>query len=106
MPLKNIGLSLAVLLAVVFAQAPHPIPNGYSLPNGWRITPIGKAINTEDLILNLTASRDGKVIITQHGGFNPHGLMVIDATTEEPVQRIGLTSAWLGLAWSHDASKL
>ena len=33
-----------------------PIPGGYSLPNGWRITPAGKAIHTEDLILNLTSS--------------------------------------------------
>jgi hypothetical protein len=90
----------------VFAQAPHPIPGGYSLPNGWRITPVGKAIPTEDLILNLTGSRDGKVVIAQHGGFNPHGQMVIDAKTEEAVQRIGLTSAWLGPAWSHDGSKL
>lgn len=103
---KHIGLSVVIPLAIVFAQAPHPIPGGYSLPNGWRITPVGKAINTEDLILNLTGSRDGKVIIAQHGGFNPHGLMVINAKTEEAVQRISLTSAWLGLAWSHDGSKL
>jgi YVTN family beta-propeller protein len=92
--------------AMLFAQAPHPIPGGYSLPNGWRITPVGKAIPTEDLILNLTSSKDGKVIIAQHGGFNPHGLLVIDTATEKPVQRIGLLSAWLGLAWSADGSKL
>lgn len=90
----------------LLAQAPHPIPNGYSLPNGWRITPAGKAIATEDLILNLTASRDHKVVIAQHGGFNPHGLLVIDTAKEEPIQRIGLKSSWLGLAWSHDGKKL
>lgn len=95
-----------LLMGSIFAQAPHPIPNGYSLPNGWRITPAGKAIATEDLILNLTASRDGKIVIAQHGGFNPHGLLVIDAAKEEPVQRIGLKSAWLGLAWSNDGRKL
>jgi YVTN family beta-propeller protein len=97
---------LSLFLASASAQAPHPIPGGYSLPNGWRITPIGKAIPTEDLILNLTASPDGKVVIAQHGGFNPHGLLVIDAKTEEPVQKIQLTSAWLGLAWSNDGTKL
>ncbi len=101
--------SIAVVFlfsAAVFAQAPHPIPGGYSLPNGWRITPIGKAIPTEDLILNLSGSPDGQVVIAQHGGFNPHGLMVIDTKTEEAVQRIGLRSAWLGLAWAHDGKKL
>ena len=96
---------LSLLSASLYAQAPHPIPGGFSLPNGWRITPIGKAIPTEDLILNLSGSADGKVVIAQHGGFNPHGLLVIDTKTEEPVQRIGLKSAWLGLAWSHDGTK-
>lgn len=99
--------SLLLLVAgVVAGQAPHRIPNGYSLPNGWRITPAGKAINTEDLILNLIGSPDGKVVIEQHGGFNPHGLTLIDTATEELVQRIGLKSAWLGMAWSNDGSRL
>jgi YVTN family beta-propeller protein len=92
--------------AILLAQAPQPIPGGHSLPNGWRITPVGHAIATEDLILNLVGSRDGKVVIAQHGGFNPHGLVVIDTATQQPVQRIGLKSAWLGMAWSHDGSKL
>ena len=91
--------------AFLTAQSPHPIPGGFSLPNGWQITPVGKAVHTEDLILNLSASKDGKVVIAQHGGFNPHGLVVIDAATEEAVQRIPLRSAWLGLAWSGDGSK-
>ncbi len=91
---------------LLLAQAPHPIPGGYSLPNGWQITPVGRAIPTEDLILNLTASKDNRVVIAQHGGFNPHGLLVIDSASEEAVQRISLHSAWLGLAWSNDGSKL
>src|SRR5260370_34392594 len=70
------------------------------------ITPYGKEIVTEDLILKLTQSKDEWVVIAQHGVFNPHGLLVIDALTEEPVQRIGLHSAWLGLAWSGNGSKL
>lgn len=97
---------LPLLTAALAAQPPHPIPGGYSLPNGWRITPAGKAIASEDLLLNLSGSPDGKIVVAQHGGFNPHGLLVIDTTTEEPVQRIGLRSAWLGLAWSNDGKRL
>ena len=99
-------LTPLLILAPLFAQAPHPVPGGYSLPNGWQITPVGKAIPTEDLILNLTQSKDERIVVAQHGGFNPHGLLVIDTATQTPVQRIGLHSAWLGLAWSHDGSKL
>lgn len=95
-----------VLTCIAAAQAPHPIEGGYSLPNGWQITPVGKAIHTEDLILNLISSPDGKAVIAQHGGFNPHGLLVIDSVRDEPIQRIPLKSAWLGLAWSKDGRKL
>ena len=76
------------------------------LPNGWRITPFGESIPTEDLILNIQAAPDGKAVIALHGGYNPHGLVVIDSATERAIQRIGLRSAWLGMAWSRDGSKL
>ena len=33
-------------------QRPQPIPGGFDLPNGWRITPAGKSIaGTEDMVL-------------------------------------------------------
>jgi YVTN family beta-propeller protein len=107
MTLRLVMTTLALAAGyAVYAQAPHPIQGGYSLPNGWRITPVGKAIATEDLILNLTQSQDGRVVIAQHGGFNPHGLLVIDTAKQEAVQRIPLPSAFLGFAWSQDGSKL
>jgi YVTN family beta-propeller protein len=91
---------------VTARRLPQPIPGGYALPNGWRITPAGKSVDTEDLVLNLTTAPDGASVIATHGGFNPHGLVVIDAKTEQVTQRIPLRSAWLGLAWSLDGSKL
>lgn len=90
----------------LFAQLPKPTSDGYFLPNGWRITPLGKAIPTEDMLLNLLPSPDGKVVVALHGGFNPHGLVVVDTAKEEATQRIKLKSAWLGMAWSPDGSKL
>src|SRR5215468_10283929 len=100
-------LTLFALAGLMAAQAPHSLPDGgFALPNGWKITPFGKSIPTEDLILNLQPSPDGKVVIAQHGGFNPHGLVVIDAASENAIQRIPLKSAWLGLAWSNDGHRL
>jgi hypothetical protein len=89
-----------------WAQLPKPIQGGYDLPNGWKITPAGRAIVTEDMVLKVVASPDGRSIIALHSGFNPHGLVVIDAKTQEAVQRIGLKSAWLGMAWSPDGKTL
>jgi YVTN family beta-propeller protein len=58
------------------------------------------------MLLNISPSPDGRVAVALHGGFNPHGLVVVDTATEEAVQRIPLKSAWLGMAWSPDGTKL
>lgn len=100
-------ISLVLAFAgALSAQFPAPNPDGYDLPNGWKLTPAGKQIRTEDMILGLSKSPDGKALIALHSGFNPHGMVVIDTKTEEPSQRVSLKSAWLGLAWSPDGKRL
>jgi YVTN family beta-propeller protein len=103
------GFAILLLALAGLSQAaelPGPTSEGYSLPNGWRITPVGKAIPTEDLILDVAASPDGRAVVAAHCGFDPHGLVVIDPAAEEAVQRIALPSAWHGLAWSPDGATL
>jgi YVTN family beta-propeller protein len=88
-------------------QGPKYIPGGFDLPNGWRITPAGKAIATiEDLVLNTVVSPDGKIIVATHSGYLPHGIDVIDVKTRKLVQEIPLKTTWLGLAWSSDGHTL
>jgi YVTN family beta-propeller protein len=88
-------------------QLPQPISGGFDLPNGWRITPAGKAIvETEDMVLKMVVAPDGRSVIATHAGYNPHGLVVIDAKTRQAVQRIPLKSTWLGLAWAPDGKTL
>jgi len=98
--------TLLVLASALAAQTPQAIPGGYSLPNGWRLTPVGKSLETNDMVLNATAAPDGLAVIAMHAGYNPHGLVVVDTKTEEIVQRIPLKSAWFGLAWSPDGKRL
>ena len=88
------------------AQTPQAISGGYALPNGWRLTPAGKSLETSDMVLNTTIAPDGQSVIAMHAGYNPHGLVVIDTKTEQIVQRIPLKSAWFGLAWSPDGKRL
>jgi YVTN family beta-propeller protein len=97
---------LAVLCGPARAQLPHAVPGGFDLANGWHITPVGKAVGTEDMVLKLVTAPDGKVVIASHSGFNPHGLVVIDAKTQEPLERIRLKSTWMGMAWSRDGTTL
>jgi YVTN family beta-propeller protein len=76
------------------------------LPNGWKLTLLGKSIPTEDLILKSVVSPDGKAVIAVTAGFNPHGLVVVDTRTEQATQRITLKSAYNGLSWSPDGKSL
>jgi YVTN family beta-propeller protein len=95
------------LVLALLAQFPASTPDGgYDLPNGWKLTPAGKQIRTEDMVLGLSKSPDGKALIALHSGFNPHGMVVVDTKTEEPTQRVSLKSAFLGLTWSPDGKKL
>ncbi len=67
------------------------IAGGFDLPNGWRITPAGKAIATiEDLVLNLVGSPDGRIVIASHSGYLPHGIDVFDTKTQKQTQHIEL----------------
>jgi len=99
-------LTFLVALSAIAQQLPHATPNGYELPNGWRLTPLGRAVPTEDMVLNVSMAPDRKAVIALHSGFNPHGLVVVDPKSEEAVQRIRLKSAWLGLAWAPNGKRL
>jgi YVTN family beta-propeller protein len=105
-PMKLLLLLAGAACLAPAQNLPHAVPGGYELPNGWRITPLGKPIHTEDMLLGITLAPDGKAAIGLHSGFNPHGLVVVDPRTQEAVQRIPLKSAFLGLAWSPDGRSL
>ncbi|QNI35373.1 bifunctional YncE family protein/alkaline phosphatase family protein [Edaphobacter albus] len=88
-------------------RLPKHFSDGSDLPNGWRITPAGKAVGEMgDLVMNLVSSPDGKVIISVNSGFLPHAIDVFDAKTHQKLQHIGLPSTWLGMAWSSDGHTL
>jgi YVTN family beta-propeller protein len=99
---------MALLLAGAgyTSDFPGPMENGYQLPNGWRITPVGKSIETMDYVLNLQPSPDGRVVVGVNGGFNAHGLTVMSTKQGEMLQKIPLPTAWFGLAWSPAGDKL
>ena len=103
----RIAFLFSSAVALACAQAvPQAISGGYALPNGWRLTPVGKSIPTEDMVLNAVAAPDGAAVIAMQAGYNPHGLVVIDTKSEDAVQRIPLKSAWYGMAWSPDGKRL
>ncbi|MBI3209772.1 MAG: SMP-30/gluconolactonase/LRE family protein [Candidatus Solibacter usitatus] len=99
-------LFLLLTATLLCAQLPKQLPNGADLPNGWKITPVGKHVTTADYVLNVTNAPDGRNVIALHSGYSPHGLVVMDSRNVEITQKVGLKSAWFGLAWSPDGKKI
>src|SRR5471030_915559 len=71
--LRTVSLACAVFVSGGGSQQlPRAIECGYDLPNGWRLTPLGRAIQTEDMVLNVSVAPDRKSVVALHSGFNPH----------------------------------
>jgi YVTN family beta-propeller protein len=88
-------------------QLPKYIPGGFDLPNGWRITPAGKTVDSlGDLTLDASTSPDGRIVVASHSGYQPHGIVVIDTKTQKEIQSIPLKTVWLGMTWSPDGHTL
>ncbi len=107
----NRWMCVAVVLmagSATFAQdrLPGPAGQGVLLPNGWTITPFGDTVPMNDLITNLVPTPDGSAIIAVTSGYNPHGLVVIDAKTHEARQRIALPTTFMGLAFNPAGDRL
>lgn len=100
------AILLSTLCCLLAAQTPKRNASGADLPNGWKITPVGRHATTMDYVLNVQQAPDGKALVGLHSGFNPHGLAVVDPLTAEVVQRIPQKSAWFGMAWSPDGKRL
>ena len=78
----------------------HPGTN--FLFNGWGITPAGEPVTVSDLALKMVVAPDGKAVLAVHGGFNDHGVSVIDLATRKQSQFLALKEAWNGLAFSRN----
>ena len=95
-----------VVVCLAAQNVPHASPDGFALPNGWRITPAGKSIPVNDMVLNILLAPDGRHAVVLHAGYNPHGLVVIDTAEEKIIQQIPLPSAWIGMTWASGGKRL
>ena len=80
-------------------------PDAHLLFNGWGVSPAGEQVPTHDLALKLVVAPDGKRLLAAHGGFNRHGLTVLDLATRQETQFLPLPQSWNGLAFSRDGKQ-
>src|SRR5436190_24063607 len=73
------------------------------LPNGWKISPAGHATKLPgDMPMRLVLAPGAKRLLVNTGGYNEHGISVLDATTGELLQRVKVPRTFVGMCF--DAS--
>ncbi len=99
-------LTFFLLLSACQKKAPKQVPGKYSqytlLPNGWRLTPVGRHVEIGELPLNMVVTKNDQFAITVNSGMGPHSLSLIDLDSLKEVQRVPIPKTWRGLALSDD----
>jgi YVTN family beta-propeller protein len=80
--------------------------NRVSLPNGWKLTPVGKLLPLGDLPLNIALSPSKKLAAITNNGQSDQTIQLIDVDHERVLDSIIIGKSWLGLTFSDDGKYL
>ncbi len=91
----------------VKAQLLKEIESGrVSLPNGWKLTPVGKMLPVGDLPLNIAVSPSRNMIAVTNNGQSDQSIHLIDAEKMQLLDSVIIAKGWLGLTFSKDGKYL
>jgi len=77
-----------------------------SLPNGWKLTPVGKLLPLGDLPLNIAVSPSKKLAAITNNGESDQTIQLVDIEKEVILDSIIIGKSWLGLTFSDDGKYL
>lgn len=77
-----------------------------TLPNGWKLTPVGKQLPLGDLPLNMVFSKSEKLLAVTNNGQSDQYLQLFDAVNLRLLDSVTMAKSWLGLAFSDDEKSL
>jgi DNA-binding beta-propeller fold protein YncE len=111
---KLISLLLVICLifssALIFnvhAQSLKEIEaNRVSLPNGWKLSPVGLQLSVGDLPLNMAVSPSGKMLAVTNNGQSDQSIQLIDPEKMQMLDSVVTAKSWLGLTFSKDGKYL
>ncbi|HEY4784568.1 MAG TPA: bifunctional YncE family protein/alkaline phosphatase family protein, partial [Bacteroidales bacterium] len=101
------GISLLLFEENAVPQLPGTIEQDHILlPNGWKITRIGKSLPLGDLPLNIVISPSKKLLAVTNNGQSTQTVQLIDAQKQGLLDSVVMKKSWLGLAFSEDEKSL
>ncbi|MEY2792658.1 MAG: hypothetical protein RJA76_650 [Bacteroidota bacterium] len=98
--MKNLFLRIILSLSVFFVNAQEYKPS--TLPNGWKLSPIGNSIELGDLPLNVVNTPNKKYLIVTNNGQSVQSLQLIDAKSQKVLDSKELAKSWYGLKVASD----
>ncbi|HEY5511339.1 MAG TPA: bifunctional YncE family protein/alkaline phosphatase family protein [Prolixibacteraceae bacterium] len=91
----------------VNAQSLNDIEKGrVSLPNGWKLSPVGKQLPVGDLPLNIAVAPSGKILAITNNGQSDQSIHLVDTEKMQLLDSIIIAKGWLGLKFSKDGKYL
>ncbi len=91
----------------VKAQTLKEVESGrVSLPNGWKLTPVGKMLPVGDLPLNIAVSPSQKLLAVTNNGQSDQSIHLINAEKMQLLDSVIIAKGWLGLTFSKDGKYL
>jgi DNA-binding beta-propeller fold protein YncE len=102
-----IWISLISVVSPVIGQSLKEIEaNRVSLPNGWKLSPVGKQLPVGDLPLNMAVSPSGKMLAVTNNGQSDQCIHLIDTEKMQVLDSVVTAKSWLGLTFSKDGKYL
>lgn len=77
-----------------------------ALPNGWKLSPVGKMLPVGDLPLNIAVSPSGKMLAVTNNGQSDQSIQLIDPVRMQLLDSVVMAKSWLGLTFSKDGKYL
>ncbi|MGN6505916.1 MAG: bifunctional YncE family protein/alkaline phosphatase family protein [Tepidisphaeraceae bacterium] len=76
-----------------------PMPGGAKmLPNGWKLSPAGRSTQLAgDMPTAMVLTPDQKFVLTATGGYNEHGISVVELATGKMVDHVAVPATFAGM---------
>jgi YVTN family beta-propeller protein len=104
---KLLFVPVLIICSNIFSQTIQQIESKrVDLPNGWSLTPVGKALPLGDLPLNMAVSPSKKLIAVTNNGQSVQSLQLIDAINDKVLSSVVIPRSWYGIKFSSDEKYL